>query len=394
MTGIPLGEGESQTLELEGRDALKDPKKIAEGVAAFLNSRGGDLFIGVREEKGRGVAVEGVEEADVVARRLHDALLDLIDPRPGSNELRIEVVPDAQGKAIRVQVSAGRYPPYSASGKYFTRVGASRRLMTREELADAFSGTDSAQLPGTRARQILLADRQEIQSDDKNWFWLGIQPARDIPLDVQRPDLPVLLTDREALGVPPDTPSFHVPFEPELRTGRLVAYAIPGEIVIKETVIRSDGGIRFRTAIPHLYRYATGASPRWINPEVLIGIPRSLLALVKPVLGEYLSDDDLVMVDMALFGLGEDEASLLPGRWRRPRPGQEARSLEPGEDFILSKPLELTLREIEEEPERSVARLLRELYESFGLREEAIPVSIPRADRGPGRPSRARGNGV
>lgn len=383
MTVVPLGEREGQTLEFKGRDALKDLTKIAEGVAAFLNSDGGDLFIGVREEKEHGVAIEGVGDAEVEARRLHNALLDRIDPRPGPEELRIEVVLDPQGAVIRAKVRAGPHAPYSASGKFFTRVGASRRLMTREELAAAFSGVADSARPAARARQLLMDDRTEIQAGGKDWFWVGIQPAREIVLDVQRPDLTELLTDREAIGLPPGTPSFHVSFEPELEQGRLVTLAIPGQSLIKETVIRRDGGIRFRTTIRHLYRHATGSSPPWMNPEVLIGIPQSLLALVKPVLGELLSNDDLVLVDMALFGLGNDEARLLPGRWRRPRPGQDARSLEPGEDFLLSKPLELTLREIDEEPERSVVRLLRELYETFGLREEAIPVSIPRPVRGP-----------
>ena len=125
MTGVPLGERESQVLELKGREALKNPKKIAEGVVALLNGDGGDLYIGVREEEAHAVAVEGISDAAIEAQKLHDSLLDRIDPRPGSDELRIEVVPDPKGTVIRIRVVAGAHPPYSASGKYFTRVGAS-----------------------------------------------------------------------------------------------------------------------------------------------------------------------------------------------------------------------------------------------------------------------------
>jgi hypothetical protein len=371
-------------LEFKGRDKLSDREELAASAVAFLNSHGGDLYIGVREEGGRAVAIEGIDDSGSEAQKLHNSLLDRIEPSPGPDEIRIEVLgEDPGGSILRIRVKRGAHRPYAVPiskgaekyRRYDLRVGKRRRPMTREELAAAFSGTGETELPGAKARQILVADRQEVQSDEKDWFWVGIQPARDVALDVQRPDLSGLLTDREAIGVLAGAPSFHVSFEPELKQGRLVYYAIPGHELIKETEIRNDGGIRFRTVISHLYRHATGSSPRWINPDVLIGIPRSLLALVKPVLGESLADEDLVLIDLAVLGLGDEEAKLLPGRWRRPRPGQEARSMEPGEDFVLSRPLQLTLREIEEEPERCVVRLLRELYEAFGLREEAIPVS-------------------
>ena len=97
--------------------------------------------------------------------------------------------------------------------------------MTREELAAAFSGAPETMLPAARARQVLMEDRTEVQAEGKDWFWIGIQPARDVALDVQRPDLPGLLTDREAIGVLAGAPSFHVSFEPELKQGRLVYYS-------------------------------------------------------------------------------------------------------------------------------------------------------------------------
>ncbi|MFW6206988.1 MAG: helix-turn-helix domain-containing protein, partial [Gemmatimonadota bacterium] len=319
-----IGRQEGQRLELKGRDKLRDSKELALEVVAFLNAEGGDLYIGVREEDGRAVAIEGIEEVDAEIAKLTNSLVDDVEPSPGAEEL--ELTGEAShggGPVIRVQVNRGSRKPYALKGtkdarRFYTRIGARKRSMTREELAAAFAQVEVEEDVVENAKRRLVSDRDDLQATSEEWFWVGIQPVGDAGLDVQEATFKRYLTDPEAIGVPRDLPSFHVPFEPELKQGRLIARAIPSDRVVKETVLRADGGIRFRSVIHHLYQHARGASPRWINPEVLIGVPLSLFRLAAAVLDGKLEPTDPLAVDVALLGVGREEARLMPGRWRVP----------------------------------------------------------------------------
>lgn len=381
-----IGQGEGQRLEFKGREKLGDRKELGLEVVAFLNAEGGDLYIGVREEDDRAVAIEGVEDAEREIDALRSSFGDSIEPDPrGDLELTSETF-DGEGPVIRVHVRPGRYKPYALLGRkksrrFYTRFGESKDSMGREALAAAFAGTPPEQGPLTQARRMLTAERAGLQQISKEWFWVAIQPARDAELDVQEPAFESYLRDPEAIGVPRDLPSFHVPFEPELGQGRLVARAIPFDRLVKETVLRADGGIRFQSVINHLYQHARGSSPGLINPDVLIGVPLSLFRLAAVALEGKLVPTDPLVVDVALLGVGREEARLMPGHWRVPGPGRSAGVFDEDEDLTLVAPLVFTFQEIVEEPERCVFRLLRPVYESFGLREDAIPISPDRSAR-------------
>lgn len=376
---VLIGEQERQRLEFTGRDALQDRKEIAKEVVAFLNSEGGDVYIGVREEDERAVAIEAIADAEVEAVKLRDSLLDSIEPRPSPGEIEVTSEPSGdEGPILRVKVSSGKHRPYALLGKggsrrFYVRIESSNRPMTREELTEAFSGSERAESPVAQARRALVAERDELQRGAKDWFWIAIQPARELELDVQEPGLNAYLSDPEAIGVPRGGASFHVPFEPELRQGELVARAIPFAEEVKKTVIRKDGGIRFDTVIHHLYQHSRGSTTRWINPEVLAGLPLSLFKLAGAVLEGRLEGADLLVVDLALLGVGKSESFLMPGRWRLPGPARKVGTFDESQDLTLIEPLTFTFGEIVETPEWCVFRLLRPVYESFGLREDAIP---------------------
>lgn len=384
---VPIGEREGQRLELKGREALADPKKLGAEVVAFLNTEGGDLYIGVREEDERAVAIEGIENAGAEVGKLTDSLQSSIEPKPGPDEIAVTSgTHDEEGAVIRVRVRPGKHRPYALTGgkgsrRFYVRIGSRNRPMTREELAAAFSGAVERESPVERARRKLVAERDELQRTAKEWFWIAIQPVRDIGLDVQEPAFKEYLTDPDAIGLPRGIATFHVPFEPELRQGELVAWAIPFAEEVKKTVVRKDGGIRFRSVIHHLYRHARGSSPGLINPEVLTGVPLSLFRLAAAILEHKLEESDELVVDIALLGIGREEARLMPGRWQRPGPGRQVGVFDDGEDLILIDPVTLTFGEIVETPERCVFRLLRPVYEGFGLREDAIPISFFRPTR-------------
>lgn len=382
-----IGQREGQRLEFKGREKLDDREQLGLEVVAFLNADGGDLYIGVREEKGQAVAIEGVEDIEGQIDKLANYLVDSIEPSPGAQELEMSrEVFGEEGPIIRVGVSAGVNGPYALTGKkrgrrFYTRFGARKRPMGREELAAAFAGSSRDESPAGKARRMLLVDRDELQQTSKEWFWVGIQPAKNAGLDLHESAFTRYLRDPVAIGVPRDQRSFHVDSMPEPRQGRLVAWAIPFDRLVKETVLWAHGGIRFRSVIHLLYQHAHGSSPGLINPDVLIGVPLSLFRLAAAALDGKLEAGDPLVVDIALLGVGREEARLMPGHWRVPGPGRSAGAFDEGEDLTLIAPLEFTFGEIVEEPERCVFRLLRPVYESFGLREDAIPISPDRSAR-------------
>lgn len=379
---VPVDQPEGQRLELEGRDALVSPRKIGAVVVAFLNSEGGDLYVGVREERERAVEIEGVENADREVRRLWDFLLDAIEPSPGAGEIELSSEPaEGRNAVIHLRVTPGKHRPYALLGRsggrsFWVRVGPRNRPMTREELAGAFSSLAEPVDREEAAWRLLVGERDELQRTGGEWFWMGIQPVAEVEWDLQRPGLRSWLMDPGTIGVRPGSPSFQVPFEPELQKGSLVSRAVDSGEVLKETVLRRDGGIRFRSVLDHLYQRETGSGPRLINPDVLIGIPLSLFLLAKALpWGDFGGEMQLV-ADLALLGVGRVGAGLLPGRWRVPRPGTEVKVFAEEDDLTFGEPLRFRFEEVAENPERCVFRLLRRIYEAFGLREEAMPFAF------------------
>jgi predicted HTH transcriptional regulator len=100
--GIPLGQRESQRLEFKGADALKDPEKIAREVVAMLNAEGGEIWVGLREEEGRAVAVEAIPNAEAEGRRLLDYLVDTVEPPLRGNEVDVKPQNEGEGTVLRV----------------------------------------------------------------------------------------------------------------------------------------------------------------------------------------------------------------------------------------------------------------------------------------------------
>ena len=384
---LPLGQRENEILEFKGRAALSDPKKIGREVVAFLNTEGGDIFIGLREERGVAIEVETIEEAEQRAQDLRKSLGDSIEPSPAPGEVEAAAIMDSGRAVIRVRVRRGKYGPYALLGRegarrYLVRIDSSSVPMDRVDLAHRFAGTSREEDPISSVRERLRGERDERQKWGEDELWVAIQPVREVSLNTGDQRFETLLSDREALGVDPEAPSFHVPFKPEVRQDRLVlGIQIPGQdkawsAKLKETTLHKDGGIRFRAVLRLLYRHATGTTSRVVNPDVLIGVLLSLLKLASGALAEVLDDEDRLVIDLALFGVGREEALIFPGRWRLPRPGREAHVYEDGDDLTLTKPPDFTFRDVRESPERCVFRLLALVYEAFGWREDAIPMAL------------------
>jgi ATP-dependent DNA helicase RecG len=138
VLSLPLTEGETLELKREWSGRLKG----LEDLAAFANTRGGLLVIGVEDD---GVTVGGFDPNDEDLRTLTNEVVDGLRLTP-----EIRRVPTPAGPMVlTVQVQpAATLVAYR--GRYLTRVGSTNRDMTPDELARrtlAISGQSWDALP-------------------------------------------------------------------------------------------------------------------------------------------------------------------------------------------------------------------------------------------------------
>ncbi|MBC8248883.1 MAG: ATP-binding protein [Anaerolineales bacterium] len=122
-----LVEGESGTVEF--KETLD--REVLETVAAFANTRGGTLLIGVQDDG----TVRGITLGKETLREWanHIAQATYLHPHIGSLSY--------EGKTIAtVEVPEGSLKPVPCRGRYLKRVGKSTRQMTDDDLTRAVLG--------------------------------------------------------------------------------------------------------------------------------------------------------------------------------------------------------------------------------------------------------------
>ena len=144
--------GEDNFLELKelrfagGR--IRGPKQddLADELAAFANSRGGVLLLGVHDETREvlGIPVERLDAAEALVRQ---ACEDSMKP-PGAPVIERISLPDGAGverPIMRVEVPRGLFVHQSPGG-YFHRVGSSKRPIPPDHLARLFQQRSQSRL--------------------------------------------------------------------------------------------------------------------------------------------------------------------------------------------------------------------------------------------------------
>lgn len=154
------GRSEGPTLDFKEAFPGADHKGVRDflaDVTAFANTDGGDIVVGVREDK-NGIAAEivGIDRAgiDEGLRRIDDQLRSCIDPRVP--QFRVREIALASGKVVLVmRVGASLIAPhrvtYDKSSRFFRRANRGNYEMSTAELRQAFAA--STDLP-TRIRDL------------------------------------------------------------------------------------------------------------------------------------------------------------------------------------------------------------------------------------------------
>lgn len=375
---IPLGEREDLHREFKGRDALKKPETIAREVVAMLNAEGGVVWVGLRDEGDRAVAVEVVPDADQERRRLRDYLVDRIEPSPASGEVGIAiVVAEGQGEILRVDVNPqkerGPYAHLKEGGRFFlVRVDDRTRPMAREEIFARKLGEERHSAI-ERATDRLREDREKLGKKGAELFWLGIEPVRGIEFDLQDQRLVDFLTDPAQTGNRARGWSFaRLAYPPRWSKDALASD--PEDL--RSVEIRRNGGLRFEAPLRSLH---WKGEPRELWPYILLEYPVSAFRMARRIYEGHLRSEDLVLADVALTGLrGWKLRSGSPRTWDF----QDPEEFTDANDLLFEKPLVFTFSDLDSEPDRCGYRLVERVYEAFGYGRDSIP---PEFDQKTGR---------
>ncbi len=119
--------GEDSYLELKVK--LSNPEKITQGIVALANTDGGTIIFGVSDT----LRIEGVSDAesvrDELARICRNDIVPPVVPL-------IDLIAFDSGKRIVVlDIDTRKRPHRTADGRFFMRLGAEKREVSREELS-------------------------------------------------------------------------------------------------------------------------------------------------------------------------------------------------------------------------------------------------------------------
>jgi len=152
---------ENLNLEYTSIKSLDSPSELKKEIAAFANSDGGLLFIGISEEiKGQKrlpIEIEWNTNVKRTREWFQDITINQIWPLiPG---IRIIPVQSEKGNIFLVDIPASQTPPHMSDGKYYHRNNFESNPMEHYQVADAF---------GKRRRPVLKPIVKISNYDPKN----------------------------------------------------------------------------------------------------------------------------------------------------------------------------------------------------------------------------------
>ena len=372
--GIPLGQRESQRLEFKGADALQDPEKIAPEVVAMLNAEGGEVWVGLREEEGRAVAVEAIPKAEAEQRRLLDYLVDTIEPPLSGKEVEVELRGGGEGAVLRIVIAPDpARRPYAflrKGGRHFVvRIKDRIRPMTRDELLAREQGPQALGSAEAKVRE----EKGAVLNRERGLFWLRLQPAANVELELR--EQVDLLIDPALSGNRRGGWNFvNSDRSPVILPDKLVT----APEVRRKVEIRQDGGIVFEVPLEDLSLGRRGQEKE-LWPLALLEFPVSAFRLAKAIYGGKLKPVDPVFADLVILGV---RGWILRGG----TPGRVVALNTPhgydsSDDLLWESPLRFDFAEIDASPDGCAYRLVRRVYEAFDFSESAIPEWFNRQSR-------------
>lgn len=380
-SGVPLGHSEGIDLEFKSARALEKPASIAREVVSMMNAQGGEVWIGLAETDGIATREEDIPDAAKRRVGLLNSLLETIEPEPRS-EVQVEVVAGTTGASlllVRVKPNSER-GPVALRGEsllFLTRVDQRVRAMTREEIRQRFEGVKSED----STERGLAARRDAILEQRTSQMWIGIQPTTSEGFDLQahRVRIHELLTNPAAsenrlsgwlFSGASGSPSLNGRCEPKSRwemrdaAGRVLSIAADGcvEVAMPLSLIEN-----------HQRRGSNELHPLAIL-ECAVGLARMAHAAAEL----WPSAPQRYVADFVFTGThGWTIPPYAPGTMWDVLHREDMPSL-PIADVAARSRMPFTGEQLQDAPDRCGYRIVREIFERFGLTEDRIPSAYDR----------------
>ena len=139
---------------------------IAKTITSFINTQGGDLVVGVDEQKN----IVGIEDAEQQAANIKSNLVENIQP---TAPILVQVITYKKKEVILISVWEGGKKPYQYKGALYNRVGKSTKPTTPEQLTQLIAQRKESDFHWERmpvlGAELSDLDLEEIQKTIKRY---------------------------------------------------------------------------------------------------------------------------------------------------------------------------------------------------------------------------------
>lgn len=236
--------GRGENLHTEFKERIDASDELAKAIVCFANTDGGQLIIGVGEDR----TITGVADADAVNRTVDNVAYNNCEPPVTVLQ---EVLDDQGRTVVVVNIPKGEQRPYRTNrGRYYIRTSSGCRDASREELLRLFQATESLYYDETPlprlSRQDLDLEALDRYLEETGQAELVLDPYRLLRnwglLSGEHPTIAgVLLFGRE--------PQRHLPF------AQINAARFPGADAVADPLDRKDLTGRLPNVIDEARRF-------------------------------------------------------------------------------------------------------------------------------------------
>jgi hypothetical protein len=191
---IEVGAEEGEQLDFKAKNYERDTDAKAElgkDVAAFANTTGGVILIGVTESSGHAVGKGPVEVSDAEVRRLRSVLLSWVHPYVPVDICRVPTREDAELGYFLIVVPRSVHEPHAvaepngADLRYWVRVGTQTRILSEAEVADRYRNRfATATYAVDRIHDVIEEAAPILDAERPLWMMAALAPASSGALDM------------------------------------------------------------------------------------------------------------------------------------------------------------------------------------------------------------------